>query len=130
MNTKQICLVSLLAGAVLTSGCADLALEPDQVPHFLEITPADTLITEGDQAKLTLVVRDKDLNEMGGPPSWAPAAWEVTPDPQSIDIAPDGSVSALGGGDLRIIAGRPDWRPGPGSGSTLPTSGCMRRRST
>ncbi len=104
MNTKQICLVSLLAGVPVWSGCADLALEPDQVPHFLEITPADTLITEGDRVRLNLVVRDKDLNTMRGPPSWAPAAWEVTPDPHVIDIAPDGDVAALGGGDLRIIA--------------------------
>ncbi len=104
MNTKQIYLVSLLAGVPVWSGCADLALEPDQVPHFLEITPADTLITEGDRVRLNLVVRDKDLNTMRGPPSWAPAAWEVTPDPHVIDIAPDGDVAALGGGDLRIIA--------------------------
>lgn len=104
MNTKQICLVLLLAGVPVWSGCADLALEPDQVPHFLEITPADTLITEGDRVRLNLVVRDKDLNTMRGPPSWAPAAWEVTPDPHVIDIAPDGDVAALGGGDLRIIA--------------------------
>lgn len=86
------------------SGCADLALEPDQVPHFLEITPADTLITEGDRVRLNLVVRDRDLNTMQGPPSWAPATWEVTPDPHVIDIAPDGDAAALGGGDLRIIA--------------------------
>ena len=104
MNTKQICLALLLAGVPVWSGCADLALEPDQVPHFLEITPADTLITEGDWVRLNLVVRDKDLNTMRGPPSWAPAAWEVTPDPHVIDIAPDGDVAALGGGDLRIIA--------------------------
>ena len=104
MNTKQKYLVSVLAGALLWSACADLALEPDQAPHFLEITPADTLITEGDRVRLTLVVRDKDLNTMRGPPSWAPAAWEVTPDPHVIDIAPDGDATALGGGDLRIIA--------------------------
>lgn len=104
MNTKQLCLVSLLAGVPMWSGCADLALEPDQVPHFLEITPADTLITEGDRVRLNLVVRDRDLNTMQGPPSWAPATWEVTPDPHVIDIAPDGDAAALGGGDLRIIA--------------------------
>ena len=101
---KQICSVSILAGVALSSGCADIALEPDQVPHFLEITPADTLITEGHQAKLNLVVLDRDQNPMPGPPSWAPAEWEVQPDPQVIDIAPDGSVSALGGGDLKLIA--------------------------
>ncbi len=94
----------LPAGAVLPAACADLAIEPDQIPHSMEITPADTLITEGDQAKLTLVVRDADKNSMPGPPSWAPADWQVSPDPQSVDIAPDGSVTAMGGGDLRVIA--------------------------
>lgn len=93
-----------LTGALYPATCADLALEPDQVPHSMEITPADTLITEGDLAKLTLVVRDADMNPMPGPPSWAPAEWEVSPDPQSVDIAPDGSVTAVGGGDLRVIA--------------------------
>ena len=93
-----------VAGTMLSAACADLALEPDQVPHFLEITPADTLITEGHQAKLTLVVLDRDQNTMSAPPSWAPAEWEVTPTPEVLDIAPDGSLTALGGGNLRLIA--------------------------
>ena len=93
-----------VAGAMLSAACADLALEPDQVPHFLEITPADTLITEGHQARLTLVVLDRDQNAMAPPPSWAPAEWEVTPTPEVLDIAPDGSLTALGGGNLRLIA--------------------------
>ena len=93
-----------VAGTMLSAACADLALEPDQVPHFLEITPADTLITEGHQAKLNLVVLDRDQNAMSPPPSWAPAEWEVTPTPEVLDIAPDGSLTALGGGNLRLIA--------------------------
>ena len=91
-------------GALLAGACADLALEPDQIPHFMEITPADTLITEGDQARLTLIVTDKDSNPVAGPPSWAPAEWEVSPTPDKIDIAPDGGLTALGGADLRVIA--------------------------
>lgn len=89
---------------MLSAACADLALEPGQTPHFMEITPADTLITEGDQARLKLVVTDRDSNPIAGPPSWAPADWEVSPTPDKIDIAPDGSVTALGGADLRVIA--------------------------
>ena len=102
MNATRVTL--LVAGALLPAACADFAIEPDQFPHSMVITPADTLITEGDQAKLTLVVRDIDLNPMPGPPSWAPPEWEVSPDRSSIDIASDGSVTALGGGDLRLIA--------------------------
>ncbi|MDE2783470.1 MAG: M66 family metalloprotease [Gemmatimonadota bacterium] len=101
---KGIPIAIWVAGAVLPVGCADLALEPDQIPHFMEITPADTLITEGDRAKLTLVVTDRDSNPVAGPPSWAPAEWEVSPTPEKIDIAWDGSVTALGGADLRVIA--------------------------
>ncbi len=93
-----------ICGAALLAACADLALEPGQVPHFLEITPADTLITEGDQAKLTLVVTDRDSNPIEGPPLWAPAEWETTPTPDKVDIAPDGRVTALGGANLRVIA--------------------------
>lgn len=93
-----------VAGAVLPAACADLALEPGQAPHFMEITPADTLITEGDRAKLNLVVTDRDQNPIPGPPSWAAAEWVVSPTPDKVDIAPDGSVAALGGADLRVIA--------------------------
>lgn len=101
---QRIPIAVWVAGAVLPVGCADLALEPDQIPHFMEITPADTLITEGDRAKLTLVVTDSDSNPVAGPPSWAPAEWEVRPTPDKIDIARDGSVTALGGADVRVIA--------------------------
>lgn len=95
---------ALLTCIAIPAACADLAIEPNQVPHSMVITPADTLVTEGDQAKLTLTVRDIDLNPIPGPPSWAAAEWDIKPTPQSIDIAPDGSLSALGGGDLQVIA--------------------------
>ncbi len=93
----------LAVGVLLTAACADLALEPDGAPHFMEITPANALVTEGDVAKLTLNVMDVDLNPVPGPPSWAPARWEIS-DPTSIDIAPSGDFTALGGGNLKVIA--------------------------
>ena len=94
----------LAAGSLWLAACADLAIDPDQFPHSMVITPADTLITEGDQAKLTLVVQDQDLNPIPGPPSWAPPEWEIKPTPDKIDIASDGSLTALGGADLRVTA--------------------------
>ena len=88
---------------MVAAGCADLALEPDQAPASMVITPADTLITEGDAAKLTVNVLDEDGNRIPGPPSWAPPEW-IPNDPSKIDIAPDGSLIGLGGADLRVIA--------------------------
>jgi hypothetical protein len=97
--------IPVLSGAVaiVVAGCADLALEPDQIPASMAITPADTLITEGDAAKLTVTVLDEDGNRIPGPPSWAPAEWTPN-DPSKIDIAPDGSLIGLGGADLKVTA--------------------------
>ena len=98
-NRWSAALCALLAQAA----CVDLALEPAQVPSRMEITPADTLITEGDPAKLTVTVFDSDQNSLGSPPTWAPPEWDIS-DPNSISIDADGSVTALAGGDLRLIA--------------------------
>ena len=90
-------------GVLVVAGCADLALEPDQIPASMTIAPADTLITEGDAAKLTVTVLDEDGNRIPGPPSWAPPEWTPN-DPSKIDIAPDGSLIGLGGADLKVTA--------------------------
>ena len=92
-----------VVGVFVVAGCADLALEPDQIPASMVITPADTLITEGDAAKLTVTVLDEDGNRIPGPPSWAPPEWTPN-DPSKIDIAPDGSLIGLGGADLKVTA--------------------------
>ena len=92
-----------LVGVFVVAGCADLALEPDRIPASMVITPADTLITEGDAAKLTVTVLDEDGNRIPGPPSWAPPEWTPN-DPSKIDIAPDGSLIGLGGADLKVTA--------------------------
>ena len=102
-----------VVGVFVVAGCADLALEPDQVPASMSIAPADTLITEGDPAKLTVTVLDEEGNRIPGPPSWAPPEWIIN-DPSKIDIAPDGSLTGLGGADLRVtakLAGMEAWTP-------------------
>ena len=94
------------AGMLLTVaavGCADLALEPNQVATSMVIAPTDTLITAGDEAKLTVTVLDQDGIPIAGPPSWAPPEW-VTSDPAAIEIAADGSVTGLRGGALTVSA--------------------------
>ena len=106
--------------AVTIAGCGDLALAPKSVPNSLLITPFDTLVTEGDQAKLTVTVLDEDGNVIPGPPSWALPKWLIVSDgAEAIDIRPDGSFTALGGGDLSLLVrvagveGRVDLRINP-----------------
>ncbi len=94
----------VLAAVVVGGGCADLALEPDQIPHSLVISPADARIKVGDVGKLTVTVFDEEGQVIPGPPSWAPPDWQVS-DPARIDFATDGSFTALGNGDVRIGAG-------------------------
>ena len=94
----------VLAAVVVGGGCADLALEPDQIPHSLVISPADARFTVGDVGKLTVTVFDEEGQVIPGPPSWAPPDWQVS-DPAKIDFATDGSFTALGNGDVRIGAG-------------------------
>jgi len=57
------------------SGCSDFALEPDRVPTSLLLEPADTLLTEGDQAQLRVTVLDQDGDRFPGVPSFAPPRW-------------------------------------------------------
>ncbi len=94
----------VLAALVVGGGCADLALEPDQIPNSLVISPAGARIKVGDVGKLTVTVFDEEGQVIPGPPSWAPPDWQVS-DPAKIDFATDGSFTALGNGDVRIGAG-------------------------
>ena len=91
------------AVAAASGSCADLALEPDRVPHSMVLLPADTLITEGDPLRLRVTVRDVDGNVIPGPPSWAPPVWEVS-DSDAVQIAPDGTVIGGAGTSTRVIA--------------------------
>ena len=73
----------VLAAVVVGGGCADLALEPDQIPHSLVISPADARFTVGDVGKLTVTVFDEEGQVIPGPPSWAPPDWQVSDPPRS-----------------------------------------------
>ena len=98
--TKPVALVAL---AVATGSCADLALEPDRVPHSMVLLPADTLITQGDPARFRVTVLDADGNVIPGPPSWVPPEWEIS-DPEAVQIAPDGTITGLQGTATTVIA--------------------------
>ena len=93
----------VLAAIAIGSGCADLALEPDQIPNSLVISPGCSH-QGGGRRKLTVTVFDEGRAGYSGPPSWAPPDWQVS-DPAKIDFATDGSFTALGNGDVRIGAG-------------------------
>ena len=77
-------------------------MEPDRVPAALAVAPRDTMITAGDPAKLTVHVFDQDGNPMRFP-SWAPPIWTVS-DSLALEIAPNGELNALRGGDLQVNA--------------------------
>ncbi|MCY3548281.1 MAG: M66 family metalloprotease [Gemmatimonadetes bacterium] len=100
ISRHKIVVAAVAAGC---GGCADLALEPDSIPHSMVLLPADTLITEGDPLRLRVTVLDVDGNVIPGPPSWAPPAWEVE-DADAVQIAPDGTVTGLAGTSTRVIA--------------------------
>jgi hypothetical protein len=103
--------VALLAAVVVAAACSDFALEPDRVPTKLILEPADTLITQGDQAKMRVTVLDQDGEPFPVVPSWAPPRW--TPSlPEAVTIAPNGDVQALGGGEVLVgaeLAGLKAW---------------------
>lgn len=100
---KMILRIGLpLAATVLVLSCADFALEADRVPDSMEISAHGLLIQEGEAAKLDVVVKDQH-GEVMELPSWAPINWEVE-DPAIADVALDGSVSTLQGGETRVFA--------------------------
>lgn len=90
------------AAALALVGCSDLSTFA-VLPHSLVVTPVDTLVTEGDQAKLTVTVLDEHGNVIPGPPDWAPLTWVVAPR-GAIDLERDGTFTALGGAEVRVSA--------------------------
>lgn len=99
--SRQAIVVAAVAAA--SGSCADLALEPDRVPHSMVLLPADTLITEGEPLRLRVTVLDEEGNVIPGPPSWAPPTWEVL-DSDAVQIEPDGTVNGGAGTSTRITA--------------------------
>ena len=90
-----------VSGIALAAGCADLALEPNQIPHSIAISPEDARVKVGDVGEFTVSVFDEDGQVIPGPPSWAPAEWEVG-DPSMVEFSPGGGFTALDNGEARI----------------------------
>ena len=85
------------------AACADLALEPNQIPHSIAISPEDARVKVGDAGEFTVTIFDEDGQVIPGPPSWAPAEWEVA-DPSMVEFSPGGGFTALDNGEARIGA--------------------------
>lgn len=101
----------LLAATIALGSCSDLALAPNQVPDELILEPSDTLITEGDAAQFRVTVLDQDGQPFSVLPSWAPPRWTASI-PSALTIEPDGSMQAVGGGEVRVeaqLAGLKTW---------------------
>ncbi len=92
-----------VTGIAVAAACADLALEPNQIPHSIAISPEDARVKVGDVGEFTVTVFDEDGQVIPGPPSWAPAEWEVA-DPSMVEFTPGGGFTALDNGEARIGA--------------------------
>ena len=91
---------TLLAGAVLLWGCADLALEADRIPAELEISPERAALRKGESTKLAVVVKDQD-GEVVMNPGWAPPVWKASHE-TVVEIGRDGTLNGLNDG--RVVA--------------------------
>ena len=95
-------LKTIVAGAVLLCGCADLALETERIPTELVISPARGLFNEGEPTRLEVVVKDQNGKVMPVP-GWVRPAWEVR-DGSAAELSPDGSLTGRKGGSVRVMA--------------------------
>ena len=93
-------LKTILAGALLFWGCADLALEADRIPVEMTLTPDSGLLTAGEPTKLELVVKDQ-RGEAMPVPSWAPPVWKVS-DKHVAEISQGGTLTGRNGGRVTV----------------------------
>ena len=95
-------LKTLLAGAVLLCGCADLALEANRKPVLMTLSPDSGLLTVGEPAKLEFVVKDRNGGVMPVP-GWAPPVWNLSDD-SVAEMRRDGTLTGKRGGRVVVTA--------------------------
>ena len=99
---------TLTGAAIATIAACDLAPNAAQLPASFKILPNDTILKEGDTAKLRLLFYDKPLNdpdkEEVAKPSWVPVEWhnEDGRFSKSVTVPGDGHVVANSGGKLSV----------------------------
>ena len=97
---SEALLKTLLAGAVLLWGCADLAMEVNRTAAELKISPDRAVLRKGESTKLTVVVKDRN-GEVMTHPGWAPPIWKVS-DETVMEVGRDGTLNGLNDG--RVVA--------------------------
>jgi len=100
---KGAFLSTVLAGAVLPWGCAELALEADRIPTEMTLSPANVLLTVGEPTKLQFTVTDQHGEELSVPSWVAPPVWEVS-DTLVAEVGPDGTLTGKRGGAVDVTA--------------------------
>ena len=95
-------LKTLLPGAVLLWGCADLAMESERIPTEVAIVPDRGRLAAGEPKELEIVVKDQDGAVMSVP-AWAPPLWTMS-DGSAAEVSPDGTLNASNSGWLDLTA--------------------------
>ena len=95
-------LKTLLPGAVLLGGCADLAMEAERIPTEVAIVPDRGRFAAGEPKELKIVVKDQ-RGAIMSVPSWAPAVW-TKPDGSAAEVSRDGTLNAKSSGWLDLTA--------------------------
>ena len=96
---------TLTGAAIAALAACDLAPNAAQLPVSFEISPNDTILTEGDTARLRLLFYDENGEEVGKP-SWVPVTWYIEDErhKEAVTVAGDGIVVANDGAKLDMTA--------------------------
>ena len=88
----------ILCVLALTAGCEDLVMEARSVPAYLEVSPADTMLTVGAVVRFSVSVMDQNNRPIPVPPSWAQPVWS-SESHGTVHMSPDGAGEAVGFGE-------------------------------
>ena len=96
---------TLTGVAIAALAACDLAPNGAQLPHSFEVFPKDTILKEGDEARLRLVFYD-EAGEPVGKPSWVPVIWYIDDErfKEAVTVIGDGHLVANDGGKLYLEA--------------------------
>ena len=107
---------TLTGAAIAALAACDLAPNAAQLPASFEILPKDTILKEGDTAKLRLLFYDKPLEDKDkeevAKPSWVPVEWhnDAGRFSKSVTVTGDGHLVANSTGKLSVTAYVGDWK--------------------
>ena len=108
----------ILCVLALVAGCEDLMMDARSVPAYLEVFPADTMVTIGDMARFSVTVMDQHNRPIPVPPSWAQPVWS-SEGQGIVRMSPAGSGEAVSFGETTLsvsyagLTGRTTVRTNP-----------------